>query len=47
MKAPVLLLALIVIAATTSNTTQTIWPKPESFSSEANGEKVKVNPCSI
>lgn len=47
MKVAVLLLALIVIAASASNTTKTIWPKPETFSFEPNGEKVKVNPCSI
>ena len=47
MKALCLLLALIVLIGTTSTTSQTIWPKPESFSSEANGEKVKVDPCEI
>lgn len=43
----IFLLAILVLATTNTNTTNKIWPKPATFSSNPHGEKVKISPCEV
>ncbi len=47
MKLFIIFLAILALSATTATTTNQIWPKPVSFSSHPQGERVTVSPCDI
>jgi hypothetical protein len=43
----IVLLAILALSSATSNQTNKIWPKPESYSFNPHGDKVKITPCEV
>jgi len=42
-----ILLAIVALNAATTSTTDKIWPKPVSFSSNLEGETLTASPCDV
>ena len=47
MRIVLLLLAIVALTLATTSTTNKIWPKPASFSSNPQGETLTVSPCDV
>lgn len=47
MKKFLLLLTIVALTLGATNSTDKIWPKPLTFSSDPHGETVKVSPCDV